>query len=93
MAFEFNTFLMNLNSMGFFDFVLPWILFLVIFFVIIVQYAPFISGYDKKKQIGVIIAAILAFFVVNTPLNAYLLVDYYLLCLVKQAYLQQAYLL
>ncbi len=46
---DFNTFLSNLNNMGFFDFVLPWILFLVIFFGI-VEKAPFLPE-GKKKHI------------------------------------------
>ncbi|MCK5698918.1 MAG: hypothetical protein KAH93_03655 [Candidatus Aenigmarchaeota archaeon] len=66
---DFNSFLANLNSMGFYDFVLPWILFLVIFFVII-ERAPFLTKETtKKKQIAIIIAAILAFFTVNFPVN------------------------
>ncbi len=64
---DFNTFMANLNSMGFYDFVLPWILFLVIFFVII-EKAPFLPD-NRKKQIAVIIGAILAFFTVNYPIN------------------------
>ncbi len=66
---DFNSFMANLNSMGFYDFVLPWILFLVIFFVI-VEKAPFLQqDTTKKKQIAIVISAILAFFTVNYPVN------------------------
>ena len=68
---DFNNFLANLNSMGFYDFVLPWILFLLIFFGIILK-APFLPE-GRKKQTAVIISAILALFAVNfIPLGALL---------------------
>ena len=65
---DFTSIMLNLNNMGFFDVVLPWILFLVIFFVII-QKAPFIEGAPKGKQIAVIISAVLAFFSINIPVH------------------------
>lgn len=65
---DFNTFLYNLNSMGFYNFVLPWILFLMIFFAIL-ENAPFLKDSSKKKQIAIIVSAILALFTVNFPLN------------------------
>lgn len=86
MAFDFNTFLSNLNSMGFYTFVLPWLLFVTIFFVI-VEKAPIWpmgkgkvknkdTGKDEdvdarvaNKKVSVLIAAILALFSVNIPLN------------------------
>lgn len=82
MAFDFNTFLSNLNSMGFYSFVLPWLLFVTIFFVI-VEKAPIWPSEEKEdpktkektkvpkpnKKIAVLIAAILALFAVNIPLN------------------------
>lgn len=90
MAFDFNVFLSNLNSMGFYSFVLPWLLFLTIFFVII-EKAPIwptgpvmdtdgktpkkdkdgkeLKGRNANKKIAILIAAILAFFTVNYPLN------------------------
>ncbi len=69
---DFNSFLINLNSMGFYDFVLPWILFLLIFFGIISK-APFLPEGSKKNQIAIIISSILALFAVNfIPLGAFL---------------------
>jgi len=65
---DFNTFLSNLNTMGFYSFVLPWILFLMIFYAILVK-APFLNQAPKKNQIAIIIAAILGLFTVNYPLN------------------------
>ena len=65
---DFNTFLSNLNTMGFYSFVLPWILFLMIFFAIL-EAAPFLKDSTKKKQIAIIISAVLALFTVNYPLN------------------------
>lgn len=66
---NFDSFLGNLNSMGFYNFVLPWILFLSIFFVIL-QNAPFMPSEDKrKKQVAIIVSAILSFFAVNFPVN------------------------
>ncbi len=64
---DLNGFLANLNSMGFYDFVLPWILFLVIFFSIISK-ASFLPE-KNGKQIAVIIGAILAFFTINIPVH------------------------
>lgn len=68
---NFNSFLANLNSMGFYDFVLPWILFLIIFYGIVSK-APFLPE-KKKNQSAIIIATILAFFAVNfIPLGSML---------------------
>ncbi|MFH1432999.1 MAG: hypothetical protein ABIG84_07330 [archaeon] len=63
----------NLASQGFFDIVLPWILFLLIFFVVL-EKAPFMDkDTTKKKQITIIISAILAIFaVIYIPLGAIL---------------------
>ena len=65
---DFNTFLYNLNTMGFYTFVLPWILFLMIFYAILAK-APFLNDAPKKNQIAIIVSAILALFTVNYPLN------------------------
>ena len=56
----------DLESMGFISFVLPWLLFLIIFDGVLYAVAKDSLGLDKKKS--TLLAAILAFFVVNfTP--------------------------
>ncbi|MCK5474174.1 MAG: hypothetical protein KAI53_02105 [Candidatus Aenigmarchaeota archaeon] len=62
---DFSLMLSNLESMGFYTFVLPWVLFLVIIYSIVTG-APFLKSLGgQKKQISVIIAAIISFFIVN----------------------------
>lgn len=66
---NFDSFLGNLNNMGFYNFVLPWILFLTLFFLIL-QNAPFMPSDEKrKKSIAIVVGAILSFFAVNFPIN------------------------
>ncbi len=68
---DFNSFMANLNNMGFYDFVFPWILFLLIFYGIVVK-APFLPD-NKKNQISIIIASILSLFTVNfVPMGGFL---------------------
>ncbi len=64
---DFNSMMDTMRGSGFDTFVLPWILFLVIIYAI-VQAAPFLKGEELKgqrRQIAVIIAAILSFFIIN----------------------------
>ena len=64
---DFSSAMEMMRGSGFDTFVLPWILFLVIIYSIVMK-APFLNGEEikgQKKQISVIIAAILSFFIVN----------------------------
>ena len=65
MRVDFNSMMDTMRGSGFDTFVLPWILFLVIIYAIVLK-APFHQEDAKQaKQISVIIAAILSFFIVN----------------------------
>ena len=56
----------DLESMGFVSFVLPWLLFLIIIDAVLYNVAKDSLGLDKRKS--TLLAAILAFFIVNfTP--------------------------
>ena len=66
MALNFAGLLGNLQSMGFYDFVFPWLLFLVLLDVLLIK-APFWGEYPKKNQASVILAAIISFFIINAP--------------------------
>ncbi|MCK4550509.1 MAG: hypothetical protein KAT91_01000 [Candidatus Aenigmarchaeota archaeon] len=73
---DFSLMLSNLESMGFYTFVLPWVLFLVIIYSIVTK-APFLKGIGgQAKQISVIIAAILSFFIVNYEWQGRFVGDY-----------------
>ncbi len=73
---DFSLMLSNLESMGFYTFVLPWVLFLVIIYSIVTT-APFLKSLGgQKKQISVIIAAILSFFIVNYEWQGRFVGDY-----------------
>ncbi len=73
---DFSLMLSNLESMGFYTFVLPWVLFLVIIYSIVIK-APFLGAVGgQKKQISVIIAAILSFFIVNYEWQGRFVGDY-----------------
>ncbi|MCK4550510.1 MAG: hypothetical protein KAT91_01005 [Candidatus Aenigmarchaeota archaeon] len=64
---DFSSMMDTMRGSGFDTFVLPWILFLVIIYAIVLK-APFLKSLDgsgQKKQIAVIIAAILSFFIIN----------------------------
>ena len=64
---DFSSMMDTMRGSGFDTFVLPWILFLVIIYSIVMK-APFLKGSEiegQKKQISVVIAAILSFFIVN----------------------------
>ncbi|VVB60180.1 Uncharacterised protein [uncultured archaeon] len=57
----------NLQRLGFYDFVLPWLLFFAVIFGLLNQ-AKIFGG--NAKQVNAIIAAVLAFFIVNfTPVG------------------------
>ncbi|MCK5474173.1 MAG: hypothetical protein KAI53_02100 [Candidatus Aenigmarchaeota archaeon] len=65
---DFNSMMDTMRGSGFDTFVLPWILFLVIIYAIVLT-APFLNSLDdkkgQKKQVAVIIAAIISFFIIN----------------------------
>ncbi len=61
MALTFNTLLANLNQMGFYDFVLPWMLFLIIIFAVLQK----TKLPTDNQQFQIVISVILAFFIVN----------------------------
>lgn len=62
MVFNFLDVMPTLADMGFFSFVLPWLLFVIILDAILVNVGK-PMGLDKQKS--VIVAAIISFFVVN----------------------------
>ncbi len=67
MMVDFNSMMDTMRGSGFDTFVLPWILFLVIIYAIVLA-APFLKSLEstgQKKQVAVIIAAILSFFIIN----------------------------
>lgn len=73
---DFALMFSNLESMGFYTFVLPWVLFLVIIYSIVTK-APFLKGIgNQSKQISVIIAAIISFYIVNYEWNGQFVGDY-----------------
>ncbi|VVB60179.1 Uncharacterised protein [uncultured archaeon] len=61
----------NLQRLGFYDFVLPWLLFFAVILGVLTKVAIFGDEKDKSaKQVNAIIAAVLAFFIVNfTPVG------------------------
>ena len=76
MIVDFALMFSNLESMGFYTFVLPWVLFLVIIYSIVTK-APFLKDIgNQSKQISVIIAAILSFYIVNYEWNGQFVGDY-----------------
>ena len=59
----------NMQQLGFYDFLLPWLLFLSILYVVLLN-APFLQDREvDKKRVSLLIAAVLAFFIVNFPVN------------------------
>lgn len=66
MALDFGAVLSNLEGMGFFEFVLPWLLFLIIIHAVLVK----TNMFDLKEKKSAIIAAIISFFIINfSPVN------------------------
>ncbi|MCK5039404.1 MAG: hypothetical protein KAR87_00360 [Candidatus Aenigmarchaeota archaeon] len=64
---NFNTMISNMQNLGFYDFVLPWLLFLCIIYVIMLK-APFLQDREvDKKRVSILIAAIISFFIINYP--------------------------
>lgn len=61
MVFSFLGMLSTLDNLGFFSFVLPWLLFLIIIDAILVSIKPF--GLNEQKS--AILAAIVSFFIIN----------------------------
>ena len=73
---DFALMFSNLEGMGFYTFVLPWVLFLVIIYSIVTK-APFLKDIGgQAKQISVIIAAIISFYIVNYEWNGQFVGDY-----------------
>ena len=59
----------NMQNLGFYDFVLPWLLFLCIIYVIMLT-APFLQDREvDKKRVSILISAIISFFIINYPVN------------------------
>ena len=66
---DFNQIIRNAQNIGFYDFVLPWLLFLCIFYVILLT-VPFLQNKEvDKKRVSILLAAILSFFIINYPVE------------------------
>ena len=66
---DFNQIISNMQNLGFYDFVLPWLLFLCILYVILLM-APFLQDREvDKKRVSILIAAILSFFIIAYPVG------------------------
>ncbi|OYT35472.1 MAG: hypothetical protein B6U87_00075 [Candidatus Aenigmarchaeota archaeon ex4484_52] len=66
---DFNKMIEYMQEMGFYDFVLPWLLFLCILYVILLK-APFLQDSEvDKKRVSILISAVLSFFIVNFPIK------------------------
>ncbi len=66
---NFNLLIANMQNLGFYDFVLPWLLFLCIIYVIMLA-APFLQDREvDKKRVSILISAIISFFIIAYPVG------------------------
>ena len=71
----FDIFIGNLNNLGFFDFLLPFLLFMAIVYGILSKYEPFRKpgeGGEPTVAINGVISVVMSFFIINyTPIGFY----------------------